>query len=115
MTSNPARGRPKLMGDGLLAEFASVVDALRCAVAVQRELTGRSADLDLEKRIALRIGINIGDVVVEAGDIYGDGVNVEALAEPDSICVYGRVQKDARGIFARLVPNARRCVVQAFV
>jgi hypothetical protein len=53
--------------------------------------------------------------VVEAGDIYGDGVNVEALAEPDSICVYGRVQKDARGIFARLVPNARRCVVQAFV
>ncbi len=71
------------MGDGLLAEFASVVDALRCAVAVQRELTGRSADLDLEKRIALRIGINIGDVVV--------------------------------GIFARLVPNARRCVVQAFV
>ncbi len=107
------------MGDGLLAEFASVVDALRCAVAVQRELTGRSADLDLEKRIALRIGINVGDVVVEAGDIYGDGVNVvarlEAPAEPGDNCVSGRVQKDARGIFARLVPNARRCVVQAFV
>jgi TolB-like protein len=96
------RGRiVKTTGDGLLAEFASVVDALRCAVEVQREMTTCNAELEPEKRIALRIGINVGDIVVEAGDIYGDGVNVaarlEGLAEPGGICVSARVQEDARG------------------
>ena len=91
----------KTTGDGLLTEFASVVDAVRCAVEVQRDMTGSNAEVDPEKRIALRIGINVGDIVVEGGDIYGDGVNVaarlEGLAEPGGICVSARVQEDARG------------------
>jgi TolB-like protein len=96
------RGRiVKTTGDGLLAEFASVVDALRCAVEVQRGVVGRNAEADPEKRIALRIGIHFGDIISDAGDIYGDGVNVaarlEALAGPSGICVSGRVQEDARG------------------
>src|SRR5260221_10780800 len=96
------RGRlVKTTGDGLLAEFGSVVDALRCAVEVQRGMPGCDAEVDPEKRIAFRIGINVGDIVVEGGDIYGDGVNVaarlEGIAEPGNICVSARVQEDARG------------------
>jgi adenylate cyclase len=96
------RGRiVKTTGDGLLAEFASVIDALHCAIEVQRGMQERSREVDLEKRIVFRIGINVGDVVFDGGDIYGDGVNVaarlEALAEPGGICVSGRVQEDARG------------------
>jgi adenylate cyclase len=99
---NEYRGRiVKTTGDGMLVEFASVVNALRCAMEIQRELTERTAEVDPEKRIALRIGINVGDIVVEDGDIYGDGVNVaarlEALAEPGGICVSARVQEDSRG------------------
>jgi adenylate cyclase len=96
------RGRiVKTTGDGLLAEFGSVVDALRCAVEVQRGMPGCDAEVDPEKRIAFRIGINVGDIVVEGGDIYGDGVNVaarlEGIAEPGGVCVSARVQEDARG------------------
>jgi adenylate cyclase len=96
------RGRlVKTTGDGLLVEFGSVVDALRCAVEVQREMTGRNAGMPPDNRIELRIGINMGDIVVEDGDIFGDGVNVaarlEALAEPGGICVSARVQEDAAG------------------
>jgi adenylate cyclase len=96
------RGRlVKTTGDGLLVEFASVVDALRCAVEVQREMAGRSTPVPLDNRIEFRIGINVGDIVVEDGDIFGDGVNVaarlEALAEPGGICVSARVQEDAAG------------------
>jgi adenylate cyclase len=96
------RGRlVKTTGDGLLVEFGSVVDALRCAVEVQREMTGRNAGTPPGNRIELRIGINMGDIVVEDGDILGDGVNVaarlEALAEPGGICVAARVQEDATG------------------
>jgi TolB-like protein len=96
------RGRlVKTTGDGLLVEFGSVVDALRCAVEVQREMTGRNAGVPLDNRIELRIGINMGDIVVEDGDIFGDGVNVaarlEALAEPGGTCVSARVQEDAAG------------------
>jgi TolB-like protein len=91
----------KTTGDGLLVEFASVVDALRCAVDVQREMTGCNADLPPDGRIEFRIGINVGDIVVEDGDIFGDGVNVaarlEGLAEPGGICVSARVQEDAAG------------------
>src|SRR5947207_1437645 len=95
------RGRiVKTTGDGLLAEFASVVDALRCAIEVQRGMAERNGKVEPEKRIALRIGINVGDIVVESGDIYGDGVNVaarlERLAEPGGICVSARVQEDVR-------------------
>jgi adenylate cyclase len=96
------RGRlVKTTGDGLLIEFGSVVDALRCAVDVQREMTERNTGVPLDDRIELRIGINMGDIVVEDGDIFGDGVNIaarlEALAEPGGICVAARVQEDAAG------------------
>ena len=91
------RGRlVKTTGDGLLVEFGSVVDALRCAVEVQREMVGRNTDVPSDNRIEFRIGINVGDIVVEDGDIFGDGVNVaarlEGLAEPGGICVSARVQ-----------------------
>jgi adenylate cyclase len=96
------RGRiVKTTGDGLLVEFGSVVDALRCAVEVQREMAGRNAEVSPDSRIEYRIGINVGDIVVEDGDIFGDGVNVaarlEGLAEPGGICVSARVREDAAG------------------
>ena len=91
----------KTTGDGLLVEFASVVDALRCAAEIQAAMAESNAPLPADKRIDLRIGINMGDIVVEDGDIFGDGVNVaarlEALAEPGGICVAARVQEDAAG------------------
>ncbi|MBW1818214.1 MAG: tetratricopeptide repeat protein, partial [Deltaproteobacteria bacterium] len=78
-------------GDNLLAEFASVVDAVQCAVAVQNEFQARNAELPENRRMVFRIGINLGDVIEEEGRIYGDGVNIaarlEALAEPGGICV----------------------------
>src|SRR6516164_7415591 len=86
------RGRiVKNTGDGFLAEFPSVVDAVRCAVAVQRGMIDREPEMPDDQRIRLRIGINLGDVIAEEHDIFGDGVNVaarlEALAEPGGICV----------------------------
>jgi len=91
----------KTTGDGLLVEFGSVVDALRCATEVQAGMAERNATVTADKRIEFRIGINMGDIVVEDGDIFGDGVNVaarlEGLAEPGGICVSARVQEDAAG------------------
>jgi adenylate cyclase len=91
----------KTTGDGLLVEFGSVVDALRCATEVQASLAERNATVPNDRRIEFRIGINMGDIVVEDGDIFGDGVNVaarlEGLAEPGGICVSARVQEDAAG------------------
>ena len=86
------RGRiVKTTGDGLLVEFSSVVDAVRCAVAIQRAMAERNADVPIKRRLEFRIGINLGDVILDEGDIYGDGVNVaarlEALADPGGICV----------------------------
>ncbi|MFQ5953668.1 MAG: adenylate/guanylate cyclase domain-containing protein [Kiloniellales bacterium] len=85
----------KLMGDGLLAEFPSAVEAVQCAVEIQHLLGERDAEVAEEQRIVYRIGINIGDIVVEGDDIYGDGINVaarlEGLAEPSGICVAGNV------------------------
>ena len=87
----------KNTGDGFLAEFASVVDAVRCAVEIQRGMAERGLDVPEERRIRFRIGINLGDVIVEDHDIFGDGVNVatrlEALAEPGGICI-SRVVRD---------------------
>jgi adenylate cyclase len=96
------RGRiVKTTGDGLLVEFASVVDALRCATDVQAVIAERNVDVPPDRRIEFRIGINMGDIVVEDGDIFGDGVNVaarlEGLSEPGGICVSARVQEDAAG------------------
>src|SRR5205809_1052563 len=82
-------------GDNLLAEFASVVDAVRCAVEIQQELKPRNAELPDQRKMEFRIGINLGDVVVEGERLYGDGVNIaarlEGLAEPGGICISGTV------------------------
>jgi len=81
-------------GDNILAEFNSVVDAVNCAVEIQRELAERNAELAENRRMAFRIGVNLGDVIEEEGRIYGDGVNiaarVESLADPGGICISGR-------------------------
>ena len=91
----------KTTGDGLLAEFTSVVDALRWASEIQIAMTEGNAKITADKRLEFRIGINVGDIVVEDGDIFGDGVNVaarlETLADPGGICVSARVQEDAAG------------------
>src|SRR5215813_7761481 len=92
------RGRiVKNTGDGLLAEFPSVVDAVRCAGEIQRGMIDREPDVPEEPLIRFRIGVNLGDVIVEEHDIFGDGVNVaarlEALAEPGGICI-SRVVRD---------------------
>ena len=96
------RGRiVKTTGDGLLVEFTSVVDALRCASEIQTAMAEGNAKITADKRIEFRIGINVGDIVAEDGDIFGDGVNVaarlEGLADPGGICVSARVQEDAAG------------------
>ena len=90
----------KLMGDGVLCEFGSVVDAVACAVAIQRGMAERETGVAEDQKIRFRIGINTGDVIIEDDDIYGDGVNVaarlEGLAEPGGICVSGRVREEMR-------------------
>ncbi len=91
----------KLMGDGTLAEFASVVDAVRCAIDIQEAMGERNADVPEDRCIQLRIGINIGDIIIEGDDIYGDGVNIaarlEGLAEPGGVCLSGDAYRQVRG------------------
>jgi class 3 adenylate cyclase/pimeloyl-ACP methyl ester carboxylesterase len=120
------RGRiVKTTGDGLLAEFASVVDALRSAIEVQRAMVEQDNDLAPEKRISLRIGINVGDIVIDAGDIYGDGVNIaarlESMAEAGGILVSRQVYDQVEGkfplIFRKLGPQKLKNIakpVEAF-
>jgi adenylate cyclase len=96
------RGRiVKTTGDGLLVEFASVVDSVRCAVEMQAGMAERNLDVSEERRLEFRIGINVGDIIEKDGDIFGDGVNIaarlEGIAEPGGICVSGRVQEDVAG------------------
>jgi adenylate cyclase len=90
----------KNTGDGLLAEFPSVVEAVRCAAEIQRGMAERNAETAEDKRITFRVGVNLGDVIVEQDDIYGDGVNVaarlEALAEPGGICISRMVRDQIR-------------------
>jgi adenylate cyclase len=94
----------KTTGDGFLVEFSSVVNALRCATEFQARMAEQNATASSDRRIEFRIGINVGDIVVEDGDIFGDGVNVavrlEGLAQPGGICVSARVQEDATGKLA---------------
>ncbi len=95
------RGRVvKTTGDGLLAEFASVVDAVRCAVAFQDGMRARNAQVPQDRRIEFRVGVNLGDVIVQDGDVFGDGVNVaarlEGLAEAGGICVSDMVHQGIR-------------------
>src|SRR5215510_4234954 len=100
------RGRiVRTTGDGLLVLFVSAVDALRCAVEIQRAMTERNAQIQTDRRIAFRMGVNVGDIV-EGASIHGDGINVaarlEAMAEAGGICVSSRVQEDAQGSLGRL-------------
>ncbi|RWQ44608.1 MAG: adenylate/guanylate cyclase domain-containing protein [Mesorhizobium sp.] len=91
----------KLMGDGVLVEFASAVNAVQCAVELQNAMAAANADVPQDSRIVLRVGINLGDVLVEGGDLYGDGVNIaarlEALADAGSIVVSRTVFNHVRG------------------
>jgi adenylate cyclase len=96
------RGRTvKLMGDGALMEFNSVVDAVRFAIEVQCAMRQRSAPVPKDRRILYRVGINIGDIIVDGEDIYGDGVNIaarlEGLAEPGGICLARNVYNQIKG------------------
>ena len=90
----------KTTGDGMLVEFSSVVDAVRCAVEIQRAMVDRNATVPEDKRITFRIGVNLGDVIADSGDIYGDGVNIaarlEALAEPGGVCISRTVRDQIR-------------------
>src|SRR5499425_570703 len=103
------RGRVvRLMGDGTLAEFASAVDAVQCAVDIQKAMREANAALPEDRTIVLRVGLNLGDVVVEDDDLYGDGVNVaarlEAMAEPGGICLSAAIHQQVE----RLLPFAFR-------
>src|SRR5258705_4350490 len=87
-------------GDSVLAEFASVVEAVNCAVEIQTGLKAGNGNLPAERRMEFRIGVNLGDVMVDGAQIYGDGVNVaarlESLAEPGGICISGMVHDEVR-------------------
>ena len=99
------RGRiVKTTGDGALVEFASAVDAVRCAMEIQRAMAERSAAIPEERRIEFRIGINVGDIIIDEGDIYGDGVNIaarlESLASPGAICLSDNAYQQIKGKLA---------------
>src|SRR5262245_56454390 len=96
------RGRiVRVIGDGILAEFASIMATLRCAVDDESSMANHNANAPQDKRIEFRVGINFGELIIEDGDFWGDGVNIvarlEALARPGGICVSGRVQEDTQG------------------
>ena len=96
------RGRVvKLMGDGVLAEFASAVDAVECAVAIQAAMRASNAALPEERRIVFRMGVNVGDVILDGDDIYGDGVNLaarlESIAEPGGIAISEDAWRQVQG------------------
>ncbi len=98
------------VGDNLLAEFPSIVDAVACAVEVQQELETRNAEIPQDRRMLFRIGLNLGDVIVEGDRIVGDGVNVaarlEALAEPGGICISGTAFDQVEGKLALAFEDA---------
>src|ERR1043165_188367 len=91
----------KTTGDGLLLEFPSVVDAVRSAVAVQRLMAERNADIAADRQMQLRLGIHLGDVIIDGDDIFGDGVNIAArlqeVAEPGGVCLSQLVHDSVRG------------------
>jgi adenylate cyclase len=91
----------KTTGDGMLVEFASIVDAVRCAVEVQHSMSVRNSDVAGDHRIEFRVGVNLGDIIIDGDDIHGDGVNIaarlEAMAEPGTVCVSAGAWEQARG------------------
>lgn len=111
----------KLMGDGLLAEFASVVEAVDCAAEIQREMAARNAGAANKRQMVFRIGVHLGDVIVEGDDIYGDGVNIaarlEGIAEPGSICIsrqaYDQVNKKLALGYRSLGPQHLKNIPEA--
>jgi adenylate cyclase len=94
----------KLMGDGFLVEFASAVNAVECAIAVQKAMQAANWEVPEDRRLVLRVGINLGDVIVEGSDLYGDGINIaariQALAAPGAVCVSGKVHAEVLGKLA---------------
>src|SRR5262245_39676474 len=88
-------------GDGILAEFTSVVSAVECAVSIQETMANRNAEIEVDRRMQYRMGINLGDVMYDDKRIYGDGINVaarlESIAEPGGICISSKVYEDIRG------------------
>lgn len=94
----------KLTGDGFLAEFPTVQDAVRCAVDMQTELVGQNNDVPDDRRMDFRMGVNLGDIIVDSEDIYGDGVNIaarlESLAEPGTICISAAVYDQVKNKLA---------------
>jgi class 3 adenylate cyclase/TolB-like protein len=111
----------KATGDGLLIEFASVVDAVGCAVAIQRAMLAFNAGIHTDRQIVLRIGINVGDIIVDGNDIFGDGVNVaarlEALCEPGGVCISRSANEQVRNklslVFADLGPQTVKNIAQS--
>ena len=96
------RGRiVKTTGDGMLVEFASAVDAARCSVEVQRAMAAQNADVPQDVRIEFRIGIHVGDIIIDDNDIFGDGVNIaarlEGIAEPGGVCISDDAYRQIRG------------------
>src|SRR5262250_2418528 len=96
------RGRVvKTTGDGILIEFPSVVEAVGCAVEVQQGMAGRNADVPEDRRITFRVGVNLGDIIIDGDDIHGDGVNIaarlEAMAEPGMVCMSAAAWEQVRG------------------
>ena len=96
------RGRiVKTTGDGVLIEFPSVVDAVRCAVAVQQQMAERNSAQEQEKRIEFRVGIHVGDIIIDDNDIFGDGVNIaarlEGIAAPGGVCISDDAHRQTRG------------------
>src|SRR5258707_7618829 len=91
----------KTTGDGMLVEFGSAVDAVRCAVEIQRAMANGLVDMPAEKHIQFRIGIHVGDIIIDSDDIFGDGVNIaarlEGIAEPGGICISDDAYRQIRG------------------
>jgi adenylate cyclase len=115
------RGRiVKVMGDGVLVEFASAVDAVECAVALQEAMEAANAGVPEDGRIVLRVGTNLGDVIVESGDLYGDGVNIaarlESIAEPGGILIsgtaYDHVRNKVKTAFDDLGPQSLKNIIE---
>ena len=102
----------KTTGDGMLLEFGSVVDAIGCAVAIQRGMLSRNAQVPEIKRIIFRIGVNIGDIIIDGNDIFGDGVNVaarlESLCEPGGVCISRAANEQVRDKLSLIVRRSRR-------
>src|ERR1700716_815169 len=115
------RGRiVKTTGDGMLVEFASAVDAARCAVEVQRGMARQNADVPQEQRIEFRIGIHLGDIIIDDNDIFGDGVNIaarlEGIAEPGGVCISDDAHRQIRGkvdiVFDDIGPQALKNITE---